>query len=68
MKIGTVQSCRGLVAMEKHPVEDQPSLSRCDRSRRFKIAIAGTVEAPPEAIHEYDERVVVEGCGVAEAR
>ena len=82
-KIGTVQCCRGPVTMEKHPVEDQTSLSRRDRSRRFKVAVAGQYRPVSEAIHGYDERVdvesicritksialfVAEWCGVAEAR
>jgi hypothetical protein len=65
------------------PVEDQLSLSRRDRSRRFKIAVAGQYRPVSEAIHGYDKRVdvesicritksialfVAEWCGVAEAR
>ena len=82
-KIGTVQYWRGPVAMEEHPVENQHSLSRRDRPRRFKIAVAGQYRPASEAIHGYDEGVdvesvcrirrsialfVAEWCGVAEAR
>ena len=39
------------------------SLSRRDRSRRFKIAVAGQYGPVSEALHGYDERVDVESVG-----
>jgi hypothetical protein len=76
-------STPAVIAMEKHPVEAEPSLSRRDRPRRSKIAVAGQYRPVFEALHGYDERVdvesvcritksialfVAEWCGVAEAR
>jgi len=69
--------------MEKHRAEAQHSLSRRDRSRRFKIAVACQVRTVSEALHRYDGSVdvgtvcrirrsialfVAEWCCVSEAR
>jgi hypothetical protein len=48
------------VALDEHAGDDQQSLSRRDRSRRFKIAVAGQYRPVSEAVHGYDERVDIE--------
>jgi hypothetical protein len=82
-KIDNVQYSHCRSRWRNTPVEAQQSLSRRDRPRRFKIAVAGQHEPVSEALHGYDERVdvesvcritksiarfVAEWCGVAEAR